>query len=414
MKNESPSKWMSPYITMAIVLVMYIIKSSVKLTVGATVDSPVLTGDGAHNAADFVEAALVLFGTWIASRPPNGEYPFGLRNVEHIAAALIGIGLGLTALHVAWDAIVRLSSYVAPIAAGVSLITTVPPRASGAVSGSWIAVAVAGGSALLSFAVGRYEIASGRRNGRPSIVADGKETLVDGGIEITACIGLASAHLFAKPWIEYPLALLVAGIMAHTAWEIGSHGVGGLLQHSIGVDVEQQMRTDVIAIPGIIAMIDLRTFWAGGSAVVIAKVVSPHTGAAADHLKHVALERIAEALAAHDIHEHARFIRFALPDPDQHRIAAALVRRDGTCTVAATLAAATHLRICDMTRGEPERWKDVPCRDGVPARVTLLAEKRVRTCYTLEADPEEREALAQQHITHTCADSCWPASLGMG
>ncbi|MBI4433959.1 cation diffusion facilitator family transporter [Candidatus Uhrbacteria bacterium] len=403
---------MSPYITMTIVLVMYVVKAGMKLTVGAAVDSPVLTGDGAHNAADFVEAALVLFGTWIASRPPNGEYPFGWRNIEHIASALIGIGLGLTAMHVAWDAVVRLSAYMAPLASVVSLITTVPPRAGTTGTGSWIPAAVAGGSALVSVVVGRYEVTSGRRNGRPSIVADGEETLMDGGIEAVACIGLASAHWFGAPWIEYPLALFVACIMAHTAWEIGSHGIGGLLQRSIGSDTEQHMRDAIVTIPGILDITDLRTFFAGGSAVVIAKISSRWSGDAATHLKEVVLERIAEVLVDAHILEHARFVRFVPPDREQHRVAVALVTHATNFHVASTLATATHLRICDIADGAIERWKDVACPERLAERAELLAAKRVQKCLMLMAVTEERQELGRHDIALTLAPSHDPVHLG--
>ena len=93
---------------MVAVSVMYAIKIAAKLWVGYSIDSSLLIGDGYHNVSDIFEAMVVIIAVVLGSRPESGKYPFGLHNVECLAALSTGLGLSYLALKYAGQAAVAL------------------------------------------------------------------------------------------------------------------------------------------------------------------------------------------------------------------------------------------------------------------------------------------------------------------
>ena len=90
----------SPFTVMVLVLVMYIVKVAVKLSVGGYVNSPMITGDGWHNVADIFEA-LVVIGALVISRLPKSEdYQFGRMGIESLFSVLVGGWLCIMALNI--------------------------------------------------------------------------------------------------------------------------------------------------------------------------------------------------------------------------------------------------------------------------------------------------------------------------
>ena len=100
--------WKSPYFCMAAVLVMYIIKASLKLWAGTIVGSISITSDAIHNIADFLEAAFILYVLWTAKRPENAKYPIGRSSIESIGSFLIGIVLLIIGLEFVLKSILGL------------------------------------------------------------------------------------------------------------------------------------------------------------------------------------------------------------------------------------------------------------------------------------------------------------------
>lgn len=411
--STTPTRSRSPYVVMGVVLAMYAVKVTVKLSVGHAVHSPVITGDGYHNASDILEALLVLLTIAIARLPGNSDYPFGRRNIESVAE--LGIGILLTAA-ATWIACTSAIALIREFLPGTytSLRSTIPisapqPLRMGSAQFPWV-VGVTGGSAVCSFLVSQYEIAVGRATGHGSMVADGEETRGDGCIELAVCAGIIGEYAFGAPWLEYPLALGVAVFMTRTGIEIAHRGWGGILQRSIGTEHETAIREEAARLPGIVAVADCTTFRVGRAAVVIVKLVTRLGPAATAHVKAVFLEWLAAYLRDHEFPESARYVRFDPPPKHPHRVAYVVAVDDRGAVIAPTVADATHLRISDVADGEVVRWADVEVPRSPEDVVALLREKRVRVLRTLDApspQPSDAETLAAgAGITRERVPSC--------
>ncbi len=409
-------RWSSPYVTMMVVLAMYVVKATAKLVIGSWVHSPVISGDGMHNVADFFEAVFVIVGVFIATRPPNGKYPFGRKNVESILEVMIGLGLAVAMCVVAKDAVLGIIRSMHAASAGPDTFT--PDSLRMGPRYFWWVTGVMFVSACISVGIGMYEVATGKASGRSSIIADGKETLVDSGIEFTALVGILCEYRWNAPWIEYPLALGVAFLMAKTAWELTSRGLDGLLQRSLGPTIESALREYTEMMPGVIAMTGLKTFRIGSTAIVIAKVASRCHGRALQHLKRAVLDDLRKNLAWYGFRESERYLRFERPTPHRRRDAYAIIRREGIAAIAPTLEVATHLRICDVDNDAIVRWTDVEKPINRLDVLALLMRKRVQRFVLLasvgqSADTAVSALLGGTDIASVEAHTCIPELLGM-
>ena len=381
------SRWSSPYVVMAAVLVMYGVKVAAKLAVGTHVHSPMITGDGFHNLADIFVALLVVATVWISKLPPDERYPFGRKNVESIARLAIGAMLIPTAMHFGAASLMGLLSYAPDLERIVRHVVPFglprhEPLLMGPDVSVWWILGVTGGSVLLSLVVGRFEIEAGKANGHASMVADGKETRSDGLIELVIFLGVCAEHLFGAAWIEYPLGIGVAVLVARTGKELWLEGWHALLQHSLGQEVENAVKRTCLATPGIVGVEQVTTFPIGSRAVCILKILTETPAVAHDDLKKTLKKRLAGTLAALG-HEDAEFhLRFSLPPSRDARVAYAAMTDGTSVAVAPDLEHATHFLICTVLRGKVTRWtlEEPPeaCRDEL---VSWLEAKRVRTLY---------------------------------
>ena len=379
----------SPYGVMSVVLVMYVAKVIAKIGVGTYVSSPMILGDGYHNIADIFEALLIIATVILARRPENEEYPFGRKNAESIMATVIGGGLLCMAAKLGLQAIFGLASWIPGVETRIAAVN--PFAHESLLMGRqyfWWVFGVTTSSLALSFIVGRYEIAVGKKTGHDSLIADGKETLSDGMIELATVAGVLGEYLFNEPHIEYLFTLVVAVKMAQTGKEILLRGLDTLLQRSIGKEHESVIRTIAMATHGVVDVAEIKTYRVGPKALVIMKLISRANITTQKLIKHGIVARIVTYLREKEFADGGFFIRFDPPDMTPHRIGYAIFRGPAlqqgghAVTITGTLAAATHLRVCDVVDGEIVRWKDVLLPPTIEARDALMRARRVQELRT--------------------------------
>lgn len=227
----------SPYVCMILVIVMYAIKITLKLYAGFSTNSVSISSDAIHNIADIIEAGFLIFVIYISRKPESREYPLGKTSVESIGSFLIGIvilivGAGflfksVLGLIVSFDITPQLSSLL-------QHIVSIPPRIDLG-ENPMIIFAVIVISIVISWLIAWYEITTGRKKNHPSLIADGRETLMDSFIEIAILIGLIGSF-FGMFYLDYVAGVVVSLFMLYTAYVVLSESVGNLLQKSVGQD----------------------------------------------------------------------------------------------------------------------------------------------------------------------------------
>ncbi len=376
MKNEKRTSVGSilrnPFFVMVAVLLMYVVKAIVKIHVGTSINSPMITGDGFHNVADILEALAVIAVIFVSRMPSSGDYPFGRKNIEFFASLAIGIALLVLSMQFAAQSIAGIFSYFPEADSVVRAFVPLPKHEALIMApGTFgIVLSVTLGSVILSIVVSRYQIAIGRLTGHASLVADGEETASDSRIEFVTLGAILAEYAFHAPFVEYPLGLLVAAMIARTGWELFSRAWRVLLQHSLGSTHESEIRKICLGIPGVVAVTSLKTFQVGQTAVVMVSIATRRGSGPIGFIKYGLEHAVRSYLLCDEYKECELSVKFQKPVPERYRVAYAVVLSEpGTgarcevnangwhSTVAVDLAQATHLVICDVEAGAIVRTK---------------------------------------------------------
>ena len=373
---------------------MYIVKTVTKLTAGYITNSPVFTSDGFHNLSDILQAVAVMIVVYMARRPPSAEYPLGKRNIEFFSSLIIGISLLVLGLEFALQSVVGILHYLPSMDVLARSYLPLPEHKmllSDSTTYPWL-IGIMAVSGALSWVVSRYQIAVGKSTGHASLVADGEETASDGRIELIALLGIISQPLFGAPWLEYPLALVVAYLVLGTGKELFMQAFRTLLQHALPQEVEEQIRTITLDVPGVNSVGELKTFQVGQVAVCLLTVRTT-LGAEKVAFVRYGIEHRLKALLEESgfvgSEIHLKFVGTALK---RYRIAYALRREENNSLhVASSLAETTHLAICDVEDGHIARAR-IEAKPADP--LAFLQEKLVGRIFFFGAQGKaEEEAL---------------------
>lgn len=362
----------NPFFVMVAVLLMYVVKAIVKIHVGTSINSPMIAGDGFHNVADILEALAVIAVIFVSRLPSSGEYPFGRKNIEFFASLAIGIALLVLSVQFAAQSVAGIFSYFPEADSMVRSFVPLPKHEALIMApGTFgIVLSVTLGSVILSILVSRYQIAIGKSSGHASLVADGEETASDSRIEFVTLGAILAEYAFHAPFVEYPLGLLVAVMIARTGWELFSRAWRVLLQHSLGEVHESEIRKLCMSIPGVVSVTSLKTFQVGQTAVVMVSIATRRGSGPIGFIKYGLEHAVKSYLLSDEYKECELSVKFQKPVPERYRVAYAVVLSDlasgARCetnangwhaTVAVDLAQATHLIICDVEAGIIVRTK---------------------------------------------------------
>lgn len=353
------NKWyLSPYVAQSVSIAQYTIKATLKIVIGGSVASSMIKGDGFHNLADIVPAVIVMLGVWIRRRRWSG-YPFQLKEVESILTLAIGGLLGWTGLKIGWDSFLGCLSLNPTLDIMARQTFPLPVHEAVHVDAKLLMplVALMGGSALVSLLLASYQIHVGKVSGETALVADGKETMTDGTVELVGLVGVVLVQRFHLPAAEYVLGFVVMAFVLHTAWEIFKPSLDAILKRSLGEELEAQLREHVLATAGVEGIRILSTFRFGRTTPVCLITVVTRLEANRHASLRKALARVIRTclMATDDAREAEIRIDFAEPETNAHRVAYACRREGERIVIVHSRHDATHLLIGDMRQNDTLR-----------------------------------------------------------
>lgn len=186
--------WMVLGLNVAIVLV----KVAVLILSGALS----VVAEVMHSSLDATNNVFALAIARLAAQEPDADHPYGHSKFETLGAlVLVGV-LSVTVFELLQQSIMRLTG-AAPESVDVS--------------GWAIGLMVLG--ALAGWAVSHYETRIGRRLGSDLLIADAAHTRADVYTTTAVLVGLLAIRA-GYPVADPVATILVAGIIAHTGWEI--------------------------------------------------------------------------------------------------------------------------------------------------------------------------------------------------
>lgn len=254
-----------------VILFLNVGVAAAKLFYGLATGSVAMQADGFHSLFDGTSNVVGLVGMSLAGQPADRDHPYGHAKYETYASAAIGAMLLLAAWRVGSSALARL------------LDGGAPPRVDAASFGVML------GTLAVNLFVTAYEKRRGRALRSEILIADASHTTSDILVSVGVLVGLVAVRL-GYPKADPILALLVAGAIGWTAWQVFRQA------HETFSDAARLPVGDVCAaafdVPGVLGCHSIRTRGLSSEVHVDLHIqVDPHATVAAGHAVAEAVER---------------------------------------------------------------------------------------------------------------------------
>lgn len=183
------------------VLLLNLFVAVAKLGWGYYSGSIAMQADGFHSLFDGASNIVGLIGIHLASRPADQDHPYGHSKFETYASAAIGAMLVFAAYNIGSSALSELMNGVEP------------PRVDA------VSFAIMIGTLAINVTITLWERRVGRSVGSEILIADASHTGSDVWVSLGVLGGLVAVRA-GYPLADPIIALLVAGVIAYTAWQV--------------------------------------------------------------------------------------------------------------------------------------------------------------------------------------------------
>lgn len=252
----------------------YCLLTAAKLTAGWLSGSQAIIADAVNNATDVLGSAALLLGVKIAQRPADEEHRYGHERAEGVASLVVATIMGLASLEVARGALRALIA---------------PERSAPAAWSLWTALASAG----VLLALYAYNLRLARRTGSKALEAAAYDHLSDVFISLGAAAGIVGGQL-GWTWTDPLAGLLVACLIARTAWSVGSEAAHMLMDGFTDRERIAALEKVVLGVQGVTGVQNLRARLLGSRVHVEVTVLVPSQMSIVE--AHAVADRVEEAL----------------------------------------------------------------------------------------------------------------------
>ncbi len=187
--------------TLALILVLNAMVVAVKLVVALRTGNLTVLGATFESFLDAANNVIAMVVVAVAAREPDEDHPYGHDKFETIGALGIVVFLSISCYELLRGAVGRWAGAPAPTAPGTGEIVLLAS------------------TAVVNIAVVAYERRQARRLNSPLLAADAAHTGGDLFVTALAVASLVTARL-GLSWTDPVLAVLVAGVIAYSGWQI--------------------------------------------------------------------------------------------------------------------------------------------------------------------------------------------------
>ncbi len=234
-------------------LVANIFLAAFKTVIGITGNSPVLLAEGIHSTSDVAYYVVSIIFMRLANKPADQEHPYGHRQLESIAALVVGSFILTTAVAVFWDAINK----VYELLFGKSSY-------SGASAGAlWVAIFTVCLKLFLTY----YTQRVGRQTDNPMVVAMAFDHRNDIISSSAAVIGIFLGQR-GYPWVDPLAGALVALVILRTGIGILRESSIDLMDTMPSAQLGQQIKRLLKDVPGVVRVEEIQAHRFGPYLVV--------------------------------------------------------------------------------------------------------------------------------------------------
>ena len=223
-------------ITVNLGLFSNIVLSILKTTVGIIGHSPALLADGINSSSDVIYYVAVKIFMIQARKPADEEHPYGHRQLEAIAAIVVGAFILTTGIAIFWDSINKVYELASGSATSQS-------------SSLW-ALVIAVGTFLLKLYLYNYTRRSTKKTGNPTLKALANDHFNDIMASLAVIFGLIMGKL-GFLWMDPAAGAVVAIYIIKTGFEILKDGSGELMDSVPDPEFSKQVKELAMRVSGV-------------------------------------------------------------------------------------------------------------------------------------------------------------------
>ncbi|MEE8452127.1 MAG: cation diffusion facilitator family transporter [Thermoguttaceae bacterium] len=213
-----------------------VLLAPMKTAVGIVGSSPALLADGINSTSDVVYLVIVRIYMGLAGKPPDREHPFGHRQLESIAAVIVGAFVATTAVAIFWNAVNQ-----------VYLLGTGQKEFEGARPMTlWVALF----TVVLKVVLTVYTTRVGRQTESIAVLALARDHRNDIFSISAAAIGIFLSRA-GYGWVDPAAAAVVAVVILHTGITILRESSADLMDLLPGERVSARIRQLLEEVSGV-------------------------------------------------------------------------------------------------------------------------------------------------------------------
>ncbi len=225
-----------------------------KLIVGVFIGSVSVLSEAIHSGMDLIAALIAFFAVKISGKAADEEHPFGHTKVENISGGIEALLIFIAAIWIIYEAVHKLLN----------------PQPLETVS--W-GIGVMLISAIANLIVSRLLFKVGRETDSAALIADGWHLRTDVYTSAGVTVGLGVIWLggYFFPginlvWLDPVIAIAVAILILHAAYDLTKHAVQDLIDQSAPIEEKEWMQNYLSALyPTVRSFHRLRTRKAGAT-----------------------------------------------------------------------------------------------------------------------------------------------------
>jgi cation diffusion facilitator family transporter len=169
--------------------------------------------DALESIVNIIAGAISLYAVYLSAQPADKNHPYGHGKVEFLSSAIEGTLILIAALLIVWEAIHNLIYGHELKDLGI---------------GTWIILL----AALINYVLGSIAIRQGKNSHSPAMVANGKHLQSDTWTSLGIVGGLFIIRFTGEAWIDSVIALVLASVLAYTAYGIIRRSVTGIMDEA--------------------------------------------------------------------------------------------------------------------------------------------------------------------------------------
>jgi cation diffusion facilitator family transporter len=213
-----------------------ILLAALKTSIGILGHSPALLADGVNSTSDVAYYLVVSVFMRLSGKPADTEHPYGHRQLESIAALVVGSFVITTAVAIFWDAVQNV----------YELLAGQGDFSGAAVSALWVALLTVALKLGLTF----FTRQIGRQTKNAAVLALAYDHRNDVFSALAAAIGIFLGRA-GYLWVDPLAGALVALVVLRTGIEILRESAADLMDTVPGHSLAQQVTELLSTIPGI-------------------------------------------------------------------------------------------------------------------------------------------------------------------